>query len=205
MTGVVIWWRKLQSRHAMHRRKMASTGSTVLAPTLRRSDSSRASCSRVRCLARSMTSFEGSPCRAVVRNVTIVPARIATTMRMMTIAVDIAKAKQASCLMQIESFAAAARQPWRSRRSWRAPASLARFMLRQWHENQSIPVLLAIGALMLATVVFAELGPAISLLRAKVAVVDTPSTDEAKHPDTRVALLDREPAESHGARRTLEN
>jgi len=30
VTGVVIWWRKLQSRHAMHRRKLASTGSTEL-------------------------------------------------------------------------------------------------------------------------------------------------------------------------------
>ena len=33
VTGVVIWWRKLQSRHAMHRRKLASTGSTELAPS----------------------------------------------------------------------------------------------------------------------------------------------------------------------------
>jgi hypothetical protein len=67
------------------------------------------------------------------------------------------------------------------------------------------PVLLATGALMLATVVFAESGPAISLLKVKVAAVDTPSTDEAKHPDMRVALLDRGAAESDGAARTLEN
>jgi uncharacterized iron-regulated membrane protein len=33
MTGVVIWWRKLQSRQAMHRRKMASTEPTELAPS----------------------------------------------------------------------------------------------------------------------------------------------------------------------------
>jgi len=33
VTGVVIWWRKLQSRHAMHRRKLASTESPRLAPT----------------------------------------------------------------------------------------------------------------------------------------------------------------------------
>jgi len=32
-TGVIIWWRKLQSRHAMHRRKLASTESTELAPS----------------------------------------------------------------------------------------------------------------------------------------------------------------------------
>jgi uncharacterized iron-regulated membrane protein len=30
-TGVLIWWRKLQSRHAMHRRKIASSGSLRLA------------------------------------------------------------------------------------------------------------------------------------------------------------------------------
>lgn len=51
-------------------------------------------------------------------------------------------------------------------------------------------VLLATGALMLATAVFAQSGPASSLLKAKLATVDAPSTDEAKHPDTRVALLD---------------
>jgi uncharacterized iron-regulated membrane protein len=33
VTGVVIWWRKLQSRHAMHRRKMATTEPTELTPT----------------------------------------------------------------------------------------------------------------------------------------------------------------------------
>ena len=33
VTGVIIWWRKLQSRHAMHRRKLASTESTELAPS----------------------------------------------------------------------------------------------------------------------------------------------------------------------------
>jgi hypothetical protein len=67
------------------------------------------------------------------------------------------------------------------------------------------PVLLATGALMFATVVFAESGPAFSALKANAAAVDTPSTDEAKHPDTRVALLDRDAAESDGAGRTLEN
>jgi hypothetical protein len=52
------------------------------------------------------------------------------------------------------------------------------------------PVLLATGALMLATVVFAQSGPAVSFLRANMAGVDTPATDEAKHPDTRLASLD---------------
>jgi len=67
-------------------------------------------------------------------------------------------------------------------------------------------VLLATGALMLATVVFAQSGPAISLLKAKLAAVDTGTTDEAKHPDTRVALLDdREPADRNATGRTLEN
>jgi hypothetical protein len=59
------------------------------------------------------------------------------------------------------------------------------------------PVLLTTGALMMATVVFAQTGPTVSFLKSKVAAVamDTPTTDEAKHPDTRVASLDREPAE----------
>ena len=59
------------------------------------------------------------------------------------------------------------------------------------------PVLLTTGALMMATVVFAQTGPTVSLLKSKVAtaMLDTPATDEAKHPETRVALLDREPAE----------
>jgi hypothetical protein len=54
------------------------------------SASSRASCSRVCCRARSITSFDGRPCRAVVRKVTIVPATMATTMRKRTSAVDMA-------------------------------------------------------------------------------------------------------------------
>jgi hypothetical protein len=63
------------------------------------------------------------------------------------------------------------------------------------------PVLLTTGALMMATVVFSQTGPTVSLLKSKVATpaaiatVDTPATDEAKHPETRVALLDGEPAE----------
>lgn len=59
------------------------------------------------------------------------------------------------------------------------------------------PVLLTTGALMVATVVFAQTGPPVSLLKSKVATatIDTPATDEAKHPETRVALLDGEPAE----------
>jgi hypothetical protein len=59
------------------------------------------------------------------------------------------------------------------------------------------PVLLTTGALMMATVVFAQTGPTVSLLKSKVAAVavDTPATDEAKHPETRVALLDGQPAE----------
>ena len=59
------------------------------------------------------------------------------------------------------------------------------------------PVLLTTGALMMATVVFAQTGPTVSLLKSKAAAaaVDAPATDEAKHPETRVALLDREPAE----------
>jgi hypothetical protein len=66
-------------------------------------------------------------------------------------------------------------------------------------------VLLTTGALMMATVVFAQTGPAVSLLKSKVAVVDTPATDEAKHPETRVASLDREPAERGGGDRTFED
>jgi len=63
------------------------------------------------------------------------------------------------------------------------------------------PVLLTTGALMMATVVFAQTGPTVSFLKSKVvtpiatATVDTPATDEAKHPETRLALLDGEPAE----------
>lgn len=67
------------------------------------------------------------------------------------------------------------------------------------------PVLLTTGALMMATVVFAQTGPTVSLLKARVAAVDTPATDEAKHPETRLASLDREPAERGGGGRTLEN
>jgi hypothetical protein len=67
------------------------------------------------------------------------------------------------------------------------------------------PVLLTTGALMIATVVFAQTGPAVSFVKARVVAVDTPATDEAKHPETRMALLDREPAEGGGSSRTLEN
>jgi hypothetical protein len=56
------------------------------------------------------------------------------------------------------------------------------------------PVLLTTGVLMLAIVVFAQAGPTVSLLKAKVAAVDAPSTDEARHPDTRVAAITPEPA-----------
>jgi hypothetical protein len=58
---------------------------------------------------------------------------------------------------------------------------------------------------MMATVVFAQTGPAVSLLKDRVAAVETPATDEAKHPDTRLASLDREPAERGGRGRTLED
>jgi len=67
------------------------------------------------------------------------------------------------------------------------------------------PILLTTTALMMATVVFAQTAPAVSLLKSKVAAIDTPATDEAKHPETRVASLDREPAEWGGSRRTLED
>lgn len=57
------------------------------------------------------------------------------------------------------------------------------------------PVLLTTGALMLATVLFVQTGPADATLKAKVAAVDAPSTDEAKHPDTRVASLNERGAD----------
>jgi len=72
------------------------------------------------------------------------------------------------------------------------------------------PVLLTTGALMLATVLFAETGPAVALLRHEAMAVDTPTTDEARHPDTRMgthtrlASIDPELAESGGGR-ALEN
>jgi hypothetical protein len=66
------------------------------------------------------------------------------------------------------------------------------------------PVLLTTGALMLATVVFAQTGSkAASLLKVETAVIETPASDEAKHPDTRLASLDGK-ADRSGAR-TLEN
>jgi hypothetical protein len=63
------------------------------------------------------------------------------------------------------------------------------------------PVLLATGALMLATVVFAQVGAGASLLKAGVAsrhpgAVETPATDEAHHPDTRVAAATSSVAQS---------
>ena len=68
------------------------------------------------------------------------------------------------------------------------------------------PMLLTTGALMLATVVLSQTGPTLmSLLKAKVAAVDAPSTDEARHPDTRLASIDRQPAESGDGGRTLED
>jgi hypothetical protein len=67
------------------------------------------------------------------------------------------------------------------------------------------PVLLTTGALMMAIVVFAQINPPAWLLKAKVAAADTPATDEAKHPETRLASLDREPAERGGGGRTLED
>jgi hypothetical protein len=59
------------------------------------------------------------------------------------------------------------------------------------------PVLLTTGALMLATVVFAQTGPTVLHLKSRIAAaaVDTPATDEAKHPETHVASLDGQPAE----------
>ena len=82
-------------------------------------------------------------------------------------------------------------------------------MRNRWNQTfmklNPYPVLLTTGALMMATVVFAQTGPTVSLLKAKVAAVDTPATDEAKHPDTRVALLDREPAERGGSGGALED
>jgi hypothetical protein len=67
------------------------------------------------------------------------------------------------------------------------------------------PVLLTTGVLMIATVVFAQTVPTVWPMKAKVASVDTPATDEAKHPETRVASLDREPAERGSGGRTLED
>jgi len=67
------------------------------------------------------------------------------------------------------------------------------------------PVLLTTGLLMLAIVVFAQAGPTVSLLKSKVAAVDAPSTDEARHPETRLASVDRQPADSSDTGRTLED
>ena len=67
------------------------------------------------------------------------------------------------------------------------------------------PIFLTTAALMIATVVFAQTAPAVSLLKSKVAAIDTPGTDEAKHPETRLASLDREPAERGGSSGTLED
>lgn len=59
------------------------------------------------------------------------------------------------------------------------------------------PVLLTTSALMLATVVFAQTGPSAWLAKTKLAAsysvssTETPASDEAKHPDTRLASLDR--------------
>ncbi|MBS0418625.1 MAG: hypothetical protein JSR66_13005 [Proteobacteria bacterium] len=59
-------------------------------------------------------------------------------------------------------------------------------------------VLLTTGVLMLAVVLAAQTGPAVSLIKAKVAganaptsVVDAPSSDEARHPDTHLASVSR--------------
>lgn len=69
-------------------------------------------------------------------------------------------------------------------------------------------VLLTTGVLMLAVVVAAQTGPAVSLIKARVAranvatsVVDAPSSDEARHPDTHLASVDR----AAGRRPTSEN
>ena len=79
------------------------------------------------------------------------------------------------------------------------------------------PVLLTTAALMLATVVFAQAGPTVALPKHERAAVDTPTTDEARHPDTRMgtdtrtgtetrlASIDRELAEGGGGRRALED
>jgi hypothetical protein len=67
---------------------------------------------------------------------------------------------------------------------------------RQRMKFNPYPLLLTTGALMLATVVFAQSGPTVSPLKAKVSVADGPATDEAHHPDTRMASLDREAADS---------
>lgn len=67
------------------------------------------------------------------------------------------------------------------------------------------PILLTTAALMMATVVFAQPAPAVSLLKSNVAAIDTPATDEAKHPSNAFASLDREPAERGGGSRTLED
>jgi len=67
-------------------------------------------------------------------------------------------------------------------------------------------VLLTTGLLMLATVVLTQTGPTVASLRkAKVAAVDAPSTDEARHPDTRLASVERQPAEGGDGGRTLED
>jgi hypothetical protein len=69
------------------------------------------------------------------------------------------------------------------------------------------PVLLTTGVLMLAVVIAAQIGPTVSMIKAKVAaaneatkVVDAPSSDEARHPEAHLASVDRS-----ASRRTLEN
>ena len=69
------------------------------------------------------------------------------------------------------------------------------------------PVLLTTGVLMLAIVIGAQTGPTVSIIKAKVAatnetstVVDAPSSDEARHPETHLASVNR-----GAGRRTLEN
>jgi hypothetical protein len=74
------------------------------------------------------------------------------------------------------------------------------------------PVLLTTGALMFATVVFAQVGPVVSLVKgsapkagvasqANVLVADDASDpDVARHPDTRVASVDVAATENGGSR-----
>jgi hypothetical protein len=73
-------------------------------------------------------------------------------------------------------------------------------------------VLLTTGALMLATVIFTQAGPTVSLVKVggassqgRVLVADEPpGADVAHHPDTRVASVDRAIAAGSDDGRALE-
>ena len=95
---------------------------------------------------------------------------------------------------------------------------LARFMLFELHVRQMelssmklnpYAVLLTTGVLMLATVVFAQTGPTVSMIRAKVAARHAEAPPYGGTPPqggTHLASVDREPATNDsGGHRTLKD